>query len=218
MDLGSNCIHQLILDEDNANYDENILNYNSTKPQFVFKEQGFGPRHCLRHPSLPLLYVVSELTSTIKILKIDLEKGTLSEFDDDDERNSCISTFDIDHPNTLTSDCTSVTAAIHLHPSGKFLYCSNRLFDKEGSLAVFRVHPDNGSLRLTDVMSSGGSFPRDFCISDDGFRMIIANQNDDTLLIGSINQETGSIEEKSKVILKDISFTPICIKYLPLKL
>ena len=53
----------------------------------------------------------------------------------------------------------STAAEVVIHPSGKFLYASNRGDD---SVAVFGVDPNQGTLTLIEHVKTGGKTPRSF--------------------------------------------------------
>src|SRR5690606_17162424 len=75
---------------------------------------GAGPRHVAFSPDATLLYVVNELDATISVFAYDAATGTIG------EELQTISTV----PEPFEG--TKSTAEIMLHPSGMFLYNSNR--------------------------------------------------------------------------------------------
>src|SRR5258707_575740 len=74
---------------------------------------GSGPRHLAFHPNGHFVYVINELKSTATAFGYDADKGVLKEL-------QTISTLPKDFPGDNT------TAEVVVHPSGKFLYGSNR--------------------------------------------------------------------------------------------
>src|SRR5262249_32745422 len=91
---------------------------------------GAGPRHFAFHPTGKFAYVINELHNTVTAFRYDADKGTLTK---------------IQTISTLPKDFTgrSYTAEVVVHPSGKFLYGSNRGHD---SIAVFRINPECGKM------------------------------------------------------------------------
>ena len=81
------------------------------------------------------------------------------------------------------------TAEIAVHPSGRFVYGSNRGHD---SIAVFSVGAD-GALTLVEHESTRGQTPRNFALDPTGRWLIAANQRSDTLAVFSIDQTTGAL-------------------------
>ncbi len=85
---------------------------------------GAGPRHFAFHPSGRFAYVINEMASTLTAFSYDGEQGKLSE---------------IHTLSTLTSPVKgNSTAEVQVHPSGKFVYGSNRGHD---SMAIFGSIP-----------------------------------------------------------------------------
>ena len=126
--------------------------------------------------------------------------------------NITITVFDFDQGNdkiiekqtisTLPDDFSgeNMAADIHVHPSGKFLYASNR---GHNSIAVFKID-NNGRLSTVEHESAGINFPRDFIVSFDGKFMIIGNEKGNSFNSYFINESTGrvSFEKCFNPILK----------------
>ena len=93
---------------------------------------GAGPRHLDFHPNGKYAYVINELDSTFTAFRYDANTGTLTEI-------QTISTLPEDF------DGTSHCADVHVHPSGKFLYGSNRGHD---SIVICAIDEETGMLRL----------------------------------------------------------------------
>src|ERR1700732_2577168 len=99
-------------------------------PPFVRLDPGAGPRHYTLHPTGKFAYVVAEMQSSVTVFSNDGKTGAM-------QRLQTISTL----PKGFTGD--NDDAEIQMHPSGKFLYASNRGND---SIAVFAVDPGKGTL------------------------------------------------------------------------
>jgi 6-phosphogluconolactonase len=98
------------------------------------------------------------------------------------------------------------TAEIQVHPSGKFVYCSNRGHD---SIAVFSL--EDGKLKLIENESTRGKTPRNFSIDPTGNWLIAANQDSDSLQVFRIIGETGALEPLGESIPAP---KPVCVKFL----
>ncbi len=105
------------------------------EPPFAAVPPGSGPRHFAFHPDGKHAYVINELASTVDRLRLRRRAGSPDRGPDDLAR--C--------PKGFTG--TSYTAEVQVHPSGKFVYGSNRGDD---SIAVFTVDPGNGLLTLIE--------------------------------------------------------------------
>lgn len=165
------------------------------RPAEVAVAPGAGPRHFAFHPTGKFGYVINELNSTITAFAFDAEKGTLSEIQN-------ITTLPENSP-------PSWTAEVVVHPSGKFVYGSNRGHD---SLAIFRVNQETGKLTAAGHQPTGGKIPRNFVIDPTGTFVLAANQDSHTVNVMRINQETGLLTPVGKPI--EVK-SPVCVRFVP---
>jgi 6-phosphogluconolactonase len=142
---------------------------------------GGGPRHLAFHPNGGFAYVNNELTSGITAFAHDAEKGTLTPL-------QTLSTLPADYPEAAKNS----TAEIFCHPSGKFVYVSNR---GHNSFAVFAIGAD-GKLTPVEYADAGVKIPRGFGISPDGKWLIAAGQNSNDLALHQIDPATGKLTFK----------------------
>ena len=166
------------------------------QPAFASLAPGSGPRHLAFHPEGRFVYVINELLSTVTAFKHDAETGTLTEI-------QTISTL----PDGF--DGKNTTAEVRIHPSGKFLYGSNRGHD---SIAVFRINCDTGKLTALGQTSSGGNSPRNFTIDPSGRYLLVAHQLSDNVVAFRINQDTGLLKPTGSEI--EVSM-PVCVTFIP---
>ncbi len=103
------------------------------------------------------------------------------------------------------------TAEIQVHPSGKFVYGSNRGHD---SIAVFAVDSKTGTLKLVEHVPTQGKTPRRFNIDPTGAFLIAANQQSNTLVAFRIDQSTGRLKPTGDVLK---AFTPVAVTFVPVK-
>ena len=157
---------------------------------------GSGPRHFSFHPSGKFAYLINELSNTITVFRYDAENGKLDTI-------QTISTLPEGYAGT------SYTAEVLVHPSGKFVYGSNRGDD---SIAVFSI-ADDGRLSLVEIESTGGKTPRNFGIDPTGHFLFAENQASDSIELFKIDSITGHLEPTGQTI--EVA-TPVCIKFLPL--
>ncbi len=163
----------------------------------VSVEPGSGPRHMAFHQEKPYAYVLNELSNTVAVFKVKDDGGL--------EAVQTISTL----PEAfLASGEKSTSAAIRIHPSGKYLYTSNRGHD---SIAVFQIDED-GKLMFVDATASGGKSPRDFAISPDGMCLLAANQDTNNVVIFSINEKSGELQPTGKEMQV---MAPVCVAFVP---
>ena len=112
---------------------------------------GQGPRHLAFHPKLDIVYADNEQESSVTVYGYDREQGTLA-------AQQTVSTL----PEGGWAGNSN--AQIHIHPSGKFVYVSNRGHD---SIAMFATDPDTGAIRSLG-QQAGEDTPRAFAIEPNG--------------------------------------------------
>lgn len=156
---------------------------------------GAGPRHLAFHPSERWVYVINELANTVTAFRYDAERGALKSL-------QTVGTL----PEGTTVDNT--TAEIVVHPSGRFLYGSNRGDD---SIATFAIDESTGRLTPLGNHSTGGKTPRSFAIDPSGRWLLAANQGSGTITVHPIDPETGKLEATEHVARVP---SPVCIQML----
>ena len=156
---------------------------------------GAGPRHVVFHHGGRILYVINELNATITALEYDPASGNLG------RQLQTVST----EPAGYTGPHS--TAEIAIHPSGKFLYASNR---GHNSIAEFRIDPMSGLLSPIGHTMSGINFPRNFAIDPSGAWLYAANQKGDNIVQFRIDQATGRLVPTKHVTR---SVTPVAIVF-----
>jgi 6-phosphogluconolactonase len=165
-------------------------------PAFAKAAPGAGPRHFAFRPDGKFGYVINEMGSTVSVFAYDTA-GVLRP---------------LQTISTLPQDFTALdeSAEIAVHPSGKFLYASNRGHD---SLAVFAIDPSKGTLTLVERAPTKGQSPRNFAIDPSGRLIFAANEKTDNIVLFGINQHTGRLTPTGKVL--DLS-QPVCVKFVPI--
>jgi 6-phosphogluconolactonase len=146
-------------------------------PAFALTKPGSGPRHFVFDTAGTHGYVINELASTIATFDWDASRGALREI-------QTVSTLPAGFKGTNTA------AEIVIHPSGRFLYGSNR---GDNSLALFLVDKRTGTLKPAGRFSTGGRTPRSFAIDPTGQWLIAANQDSNDIFEFRINQKTGAL-------------------------
>jgi len=169
-------------------------------PAFGKTPPGAGPRHLAFHPDGKYVYVINEIQCTLSTFVYDPAHGTL-------RLKDTVSTLGKGY-NVTTNDST---AEIEVHPSGKFVYGSNRGHD---SIAVFAVDPSEGTVNPVEIVSTMGKTPRGFGIDPTGSFLIAANQDSDSLVVFRINQETGRLTPTGQ---KLEAYTPVSVEFVPVK-
>lgn len=145
----------------------------SIKP---FEGYGFGARHLDFHPNAIWLYLAVERQS--ELCTFDISKG---EFGDKPlHRRTTLS-------QQVKDGVRQAASAVHISPSGKFAYVSNRTYRSKKSLsgkpvpagedniAVFKIDANSGNPTLIQHADTEGSLPRTFSIHKSGKMLVAAN-------------------------------------------
>lgn len=176
--------------------DQGTLTVND--PAFVSVKPGAGPRHFAFHPDGDFAYVINEMDLTVTAFAYDARRGELTTI-------QTISTI----PQGVTGDDLS-TAEVRVHPSGKFLYGSNRGHD---SIAMFKIDQKTGKLTHFGNQPTQGETPRNFAIDPTGSLLLAENQTSDTIVVFRIDPEEGTLEATGTVVSVP---TPVCVRMIPL--
>ena len=155
---------------------------------------GSGPRHFAFHPSGKFAFTNNETTSSVTAFTYDPVRGALTEI-------HTLSTLPEPTPGNSTAE-------IVVHPSGKFVYVSNRGHD---SLAMFRCDESTGRLSVIGHQPSGGKTPRNFNIDPSGRYILAANQSTNNVVVMSIDADTGKLTPTGQSI--DVG-SPVCIRFM----
>jgi 6-phosphogluconolactonase len=167
----------------------------ANSPAFAKVKPGAGPRHFAFHPNGKYAYVINELDCTVTAFAYEPASGALTE---------------IQNITTLPTgfDGSNGCAEVRVHPSGKFLYGSNRGHD---SIAVYRIDPAKGMLTFVEHETADIRTPRNFNIDPTGTFCLVANQGSDSVVVFRIDGQTGALEPTGQRITVG---KPVCIRFL----
>lgn len=155
--------------------------------------RGAGPRHLAFHPAGRIAYVINELNATLTVFEWDDAVGRLREI-------QTISTVPADYGGVCWC------ADVHVHPSGRFVYGSNRGHD---SIVIYGVDQADGRLTLLGHEATRGQTPRNFALAPDGDLLLVANQDSDTVVVFRVDAFTGQL---THLATNDMP-TPVCLKF-----
>ena len=157
---------------------------------------GSGPRHMAFHPDRQHAYVLSELASSVTVLDYDPVRAAFI-------WKQTISTLPPDFTGTNT------TAEIRIHPSGRFLYNTNR---GHNSVTMFEIEPETGELEVIGWESTRGEWPRGMNIDPSGNFLYAANQNTDNIAVFRIKLANGKLRFNTLINTP----TPVDVEFGPL--
>jgi 6-phosphogluconolactonase len=136
---------------------------------------GFGPRHLDFHPTKPLVYVSIERQNQLQVFGLGPD-DTLSP-------EPVFTETTLENPDLVKQ--RQLAGAIHVHPSGRYVYVSNRSdatilykgrrvrVGGEDNIAVFALDPISGAPRLIQNANPRTSHVRTFSIDPSG-RLLVA--------------------------------------------
>jgi 6-phosphogluconolactonase len=145
-------------------------------------------------PAGSRVYVINEMGNSITAFNYDAQQGSLEEF-------QTVPTL----PAGVAVENT--TAEIAVHPSGKYLYGSNRGHD---TIAMFAIDKNTGRLTTLGHHPCGGHTPRNFAIDPAGAFLLSAHQDSHTVVVHRIDLATGRLtqtEHKAEIPW------PVCITF-----
>jgi 6-phosphogluconolactonase len=156
---------------------------------------GTGPRHVAFSRDANFMYVLGELQSTVTVFANDGQEIYR----------------EVQRISTLPANFSgrNDAAEIAVHPSGAYLYTSNRGDD---SIAVFSIDPNKGTLTLISDVPTGGKEPRHFAIAPTGKYLLAENQLSDNIVVFKIDPASGGLVPTGQVVEVpspvDIAFVP----------
>jgi 6-phosphogluconolactonase len=166
------------------------------EPAFAPTKPGAGPRHIAFNPNGRWAFVITEMASTLTVFGCDATSGALQEI-------QTVSTL----PDGFSGQNTC--AEVAAHPSGKFVYGSNRGDD---SIAVFACNPESGRLTFIERVRTGGKTPRQFEIDPTGQFLLAANQDSNTVVVFRIDYASGKLQPTGSQASSD---NPMCVRCMP---
>ncbi|PYT30886.1 MAG: 6-phosphogluconolactonase, partial [Acidobacteria bacterium] len=169
-------------------------------PPFGKTPPGSGPRHFAFHPNGRFVYVINEIKCTLSTFSWDAAHGAMKEL-------QTVSTL----PDGYKATNDDSTAELRVHPSGKFVYGSNRGHD---SIAVFAVDSAKGTVTPVERVSTQGKTPRGFGVDPTGGYLIAANQDSDSLVVFRIDPNTGRLTPTGQKIE---AFAPVDVEFVAVK-
>ncbi len=168
-------------------------------PSALHLAPGSGPRHMGFLPGGSYFYVVNELTSTVSAYRFHSETGTFSE---------------LQTISALEGATGAENAAdLHIAPSGRFLYTSNRGYSSgHDSISVFSIDGGTGQLERVEIVPSGGKTPRNFSFDLTGNYLLVANQQSSSVVVFRVDANTGRLTPTGQVAEVPM---PVCVCFVP---
>jgi len=187
-DLGTDKIHKI--DVSKPPIAINNLSSVFTQSTSFILEPGSGPRHIIFNKKHTFAYLINELSGMVSVFSLDAG-------------------YKLTTQQSILADTLHAggSADIHFSPDEKFLYASIRL--KGDGIAIFSVNND-GTLKRIGYQATG-KHPRNFAITPDGNKLLVACKDSGVIQIFNINKQTGLLTDSGKTILID---QPVCIQFV----
>lgn len=175
-------------------------------PFIAIRPAGAGPRHFTFSPNGRFGYEASEMGGLVTSFAWDGSRGVLKQL-------QVLETFP---PGAATNTNALAlnpyrSAEIRFHPSGRFLYTSNRGSD---TILVFAVDGSTGLLTRVEEVSSRGLMPRSFGVDPTGSYLLAANEVTDDIVVFKIDGATGRLTPTRVTIKVE---TPVCVQFVPVQ-
>jgi 6-phosphogluconolactonase len=168
------------------------------EPAGVSVPPGAGPRHFAFHPNGKTAYVINEIDSTVTAFQYNQQRGVLKSF-------QTLSTL------PAGFDGRTSTADVQVHPSGNFLYGSNRGHD---SIAIYTIDNKSGRLKYVEKQKLLGQTPRNFAMDPAGRYLFAECQKDGFIETFRIDPNSGRLSSLGKAVSVP---SPVCVKMMPLE-
>ena len=154
---------------------------------------GAGPRHISFHPSGRMVFVSCELDSTVTALRFDAERGSLTA---------------LDTQSTLPRGwkAENYPADIHVAPSGRTVYVSNRGHNSIAALSV----SNSGALSLKQTVSTEGDWPRNFSLDPSGRWLLVANQKSNSIVVFARDEKHSRLTPMHHQLALP---SPVCLRF-----
>jgi 6-phosphogluconolactonase len=165
-------------------------------PPFAAVKPGAGPRHLAFDPSGRFVFLINQMGSTLTAFAYEADGGVLKE---------------LQTLSTLPKEFTGISycAEVQVHPSGKFIYGSNRGHD---SIAAFGFDPASGKLTCLQHQPTQGRTPRHFVIDPTGQWLLAENQNSDSIVVFHLDSKTGRLSPAGHTVSVG---APVCAVFVP---
>ncbi|MEM9017109.1 MAG: beta-propeller fold lactonase family protein, partial [Verrucomicrobiota bacterium] len=170
------------------------------KHGFAESVSGGGPRHMRFSTDGKFIYLLNELSLSVTTFSWDAASGTTEKLSVEPALSE----------EVKAAENFNSAAEILVHPSGRFVYSSNRGHD---TVSVYGADPATGNLDVVQVQPIRGAFPRNINLSPDAKWLLAAGADSNTIAVHAVDAETGKLTYQRGHIINVPS--PICILFAP---
>ncbi len=166
---------------------------------FAASVPGGGPRHMRFSTDGDFIYLLNELALSVTVYSWDAERGEAT----------FVKTIPALSEEVKAGESFNSAAEILVHPTGRFVYSSNRGHD---SVTVYRTGEDDpAALEVIQVQPVRGAFPRNINLDPGGDWLLAAGQDSNTVAVHRVDPDTGRLTYQRGAIIH-VPW-PICILF-----
>ena len=167
---------------------------------FAASVRGGGPRHMRFSPDGKFIYLLNELSSSVTTFAWDAAQGSARQ----------LATVPALTDAQQARESFNAAAEILVHPSGRFVYSSNRGHD---SVTVFSADPGTAALKVIQLQPVRGAFPRNIAFAPGAEWLLAAGADSNTVSVHRLNPQTGELTYQRGGVINVPG--PICILFAP---
>lgn len=171
-----------------------------TRHGFAASVPGGGPRHMRFSPDGKFIYLLNELATSVTTFAWDAAAGTARQ----------LATVPALTEAAKAKESFNAAAEILVHPSGRFVYSSNRGHD---SVTVFQAEPATAAVKVIQTQPIRGAFPRNINLAPGGGWLLAAGADSNTVSVHRVDAQTGELTYQTKGVINVPA--PICILFAP---
>ena len=181
-----------------------IYKVDTNKPAIIYhgvaqSVPGGGPRHMRFSIDGKFIYLLNELSLSVTTFAWDAQMGTAKR----------LTTTPAISEKVKASESFNSSAEILVHPSGSFVYSSNRGHD---TVSVYQANPKTGKLKVVQVQPVRGAFPRNINLTPNADWLLAAGADSNTVAAHRVDPKTGKLTYQRGSVINVPS--PICILFV----
>jgi 6-phosphogluconolactonase len=165
---------------------------------FAESESGGGPRHMRFSNDGKFIYLLNELSLSVTVFSWDAAAG----------KTERLSTTPALSEEAKAAESFNSAAEILVHPSGPYVYSSNRGHD---SVTVYRIGEGGAALEVVQVQPVRGAFPRNINLDPAGKWLLAAGADSHTVAVHAVDPDSGTLTYQRGAIIQVPA--PICILF-----
>lgn len=155
---------------------------------FAASVRGGGPRHLKFSPDGKFIYLLNEIAVSVTTFDWDAAQGTARQ----------LATVPALSEAVKAKEGAISAAEVLVHPSGRFLYTSNRGHD---SVTVFRADPATSVLQVIQVQPVRGAIPRNINFAPGAGWLLAAGADSNTVSVHRVDPQTGELTYLQKGVI-----------------